>query len=179
MNFKTILLLLLMISAASFENSYSQDTSTLVGKELQLKGGSTVYNFSNPNKVNFEVIIWGGIRLPGKYIVPEGTTLIDVITLSGGPSNIENVESFKLIRGRDVSGKYTSTEVINLNYSDFFKREPTAQFVKANPILRPGDIIVFPTEPDRDFWFYTKEVLTVLTPLLTLASLIVTISNSK
>jgi hypothetical protein len=177
MNFKKILILLLMIWAVSFKNSYSQDTTTLIGRDLMLKAGSTVYNFSNPNKVNFEVIVWGGVKLPGKYIVPEGTTLIDVITLSGGPSQQDILESFKLIRGRDVNGKYTSSEVLNLNYSDFFNREPVTQFVKTNPLMRPGDILIFPIEEERDFWFYTKEVLAVLTPLLSLASLIISISK--
>lgn len=177
MNLKTSLILITIFLAASFNLSYAQDTTTLVGRDLLMKTGTTVYNFSNPNKVNFEVIVWGGVRLPGKYIIPEGTTLIDVITLSGGPSNIGVIESFRLIRGRDVNGKYTSNEVLNLNYSDFFSREQTGQFVKNNPLMRPGDIIVFPIEEEKDFWFYTKEVLTVLTPLLTLASLIVTISN--
>jgi hypothetical protein len=177
MNFKILLFSLLMFFLTSLQNSYSQDTSILIGKDLQIKTGATIYNFSNPNKVNFEVIVWGGVKLPGKYIVPEGTTLIDVLTLTGGPSNEGIIASFKLIRGRDVNGKYTSTEVLNLNYSDFFKREQTTQLVKTNPLLRPGDIIVFPIEEEKNFWFYTKEVLAVLTPLLSLASLIITISK--
>ena len=46
----------------------------------------------------FSVHIWGEVRQPGLFSVPEGTTVIDLISLAGGPTSSAKLNSVKLVR---------------------------------------------------------------------------------
>lgn len=168
-------LLLLFVSFFFINNAYSQDTSLVFGNKL-MKQKINYYDFSDPLKVNFEVIAWGGFKNPGKYLVPEGTTLIDLLTFAGLPPNSTLLEDVKLLKAKSISSKYESASVMKFNYKKFFEKETTNYSIE-NPILNPGDILLMPMEVDRVFWDYFKDALLILGPLASVISLIVTINN--
>ena len=43
------------------------------------------YNYGDKDRVNIEVNIWGYVKFPGKYLIPKGSTVMDLISYSGGP----------------------------------------------------------------------------------------------
>lgn len=154
-----------------------QDTTLRIGRTEIARTGTNYYNHSDPDKVNFEVILWGGIKNPGKYLIPQGTTLIDLITLSGGPNKAYVLRNIKLIQVRDSGNELVSSGVLNLNYEDFFNYEKRSSYKKMNPVLSPGDIIVLPIEDDKTFWDYFKEILSYLSPILSIISIVVLIAT--
>lgn len=186
---KKILLVLLLFAAVSFEVKAQSDTvvqqsDSLYFREQDLKRISTNYfNLSKPNKFNFEVIVIGGVKNPGVYLIPEGTSLVEVVALTGGAPDESIFDDFKLIRSKKKNPELKSDTVFVLNYNDFFDKDNTGKILNANPLLKSGDIIAFPIKPERDFWQIAQGIASVvIVPLITLASLIINIltyNNSK
>lgn len=177
---KSILLFIILLLGV---NLYSQqDTSgytsdSLLFRESDLKRVSMNYfNLSKPYKLNFEVVVIGGVKNPGVYLVPEGTTLVEVVALTGGAQDESILENFKLIRTKNKNPQLKSDTVYVLNYDDFFDKEKSGSISKINPTLRPGDIITFPIKPEKEFWDIAQRVAgVVVVPLLTALTLILNI----
>lgn len=178
MKFRLVCFLLFLSISFSFLNdAHSQDTSLVFGNKI-VKTKANYYDFSDPLKVNFEVIAWGGFKYPGKYLVPEGTTLIDLVTFAGFPPNSDLLTEVKLLRARDITSKYVSGSEMKFNYKKFFEKE-TTNYTTENPLVKPGDIVIIPMETDKTFWDYFKDGLFLIGPLASILSLIITINNSK
>ena len=171
----TVLICLIMLIVFCCGNIYSQDDKERIGLEEILKQGVNYYNYADKDKVNIEVIVWGGIRNPGKYLIPVGTTVIDLITLAGGPVSEETIEYVKLIRAKNDSLNSQTDKVINLDYRGFFEKEKKSSYKYLNPVVEAGDMIVIPIEEEITFWDYftivygyTMPLIAVIISLLTL-----------
>ena len=172
---KKLLIFLLLIIAAS-GITYSQSDSLLY-REMDLKRiGVNFFNFSKPDKFNFEVVVLGGVRSPGIYLLSDGTSLIELVALTGGSIDESIYDNFKLIRAKSKNPELKSDTVMVISYKDFFDKEKVGNISKKNPLLRPGDIITFPIKPDKDFWTIASQVATIFViPLVSVATLIITI----
>ncbi|MBS1495131.1 MAG: hypothetical protein JST55_16615 [Bacteroidetes bacterium] len=162
----------------TFSNaSFSQDTTLVIGNKV-LKQKINYYDFSDPTKINFEVTVWGSFKSPGKYIVPEGSTLIDLITFAGLPLYSELLEDVTLLKAKNISSKYESAKVLKYNFKKFFDKN-TSNFNIDNPLLGPGDIIVIPLEVEKSFWDYFKDGLIIIGPIASILSVIIALNNNK
>ena len=157
---------LLMFVVLFAGNVYTQDDKERIGLEEILKQGVNYYNYADKDKVNIEVIVWGGIKNPGKYLIPVGTTVIDLITLAGGPVSEETIEYVKLIKVKNDSLNSQTDKVINLNYTGFFEKEKKSYYKYVNPVVEAGDMIVIPIEEEMTFWDYFTIVYLYTMPLL-------------
>lgn len=176
---KTLLFFAIVICfAGTIKNAYPQSDS-LYWKEMDLKRiGLNFFNFSKPDKFNFEVVVIGGVKNPGMYLLAEGTSLIELVALTGGTNYESSFENFKLVRAKAKNPELKSDTVFVFNYTDFFDKEKVGNYSKQNPLLKPGDILLFPIRPDKDFWDIAQKVATILViPLISIATLIVTIMN--
>ncbi len=175
----TLLSFLVLLSICIFcqKSAFSQDTTLVFGNKV-MKQKINYYDFSDPLKVNMEVTAWGGFKNPGKYLVPEGTTVIDLLSFAGMPMNSSLLEDVKLIRAKDITSKYESASVMKFNYRKFFEKEATSYTI-VNPTVKPWNILIIPMEIDQTFWDYFKESLFIIEPIASLVSLIVTVNNSK
>lgn len=173
---KSITLLVLLLSGVKLFSQ--QDTSgytsdSLLFRESDLKRVSMNYfNLSKPYRLNFEVVVIGGVKNPGVYLVPEGTTLVEVVALTGGAPDESILENFKLIRTKNKNAQLKSDTVFTLDYKNFFDKDKSESVMKANPLLKPGDIIAFPIKPEKEFWDIAQRVAgVVVVPLLSLLTL--------
>lgn len=157
-------------------NLFGQDTSLVIGENKQSKFG--LYDYSDIKKVNFEIIVWGGVANPGKYIIPEGTTLIDIISYAGIRTNEKLFGEIKLLRPKKGLNNITSSDTKKYNLENLFSKEVN-NFTIENPELKPGDMLIFKFEPDKTFFDYVKDVLLFVTPIASLAALIITISRNN
>ena len=148
---------------------------TRVSQDELKKTGINYYNYSDPGKINIEIIVIGGVKNPGKYLVPEGTTAIDILSLAGAVLKEETSDNIKLIRNTEKSGKLNDNNIISLAYRDLFKDEQLKSINKLNPILLHGDILAIPITPEKTFWDNFRDVSSVVTPLVTLGTLIISI----
>ena len=78
------------------------------------------------------VHIWGEVHTPGKYIVRDGTNLIDLISEAGGPTRFGKMDIVHVAHKGDVGQhidvydikKYIEKEIILI------------------PVLMPGDVVL-------------------------------------
>jgi hypothetical protein len=47
--------------------------------------GMVNYVFTKPGDLPIHVSVWGSVRQPGRYEIPDGTTLAQLLSLAGGP----------------------------------------------------------------------------------------------
>lgn len=172
---KTKFLFIILIFSVQL---FAQEDSIKFGPIETMKTGANYFNYSDKDKANIEVLVLGGVKNPGVYLIPQGKTLMELLTLTGGAIDETNYESFKFIRTKNLNPNLKADSILILNYKDFFDRDITKNISVPNPILNNGDIIAFPLKPEKEFWDYAQRVAgVIIVPLLSLATLILNIIN--
>jgi hypothetical protein len=166
--------IIIIIIAGNSLTLFAQDDTRVTAEELK-KIGFNYYNYSDPGKINIEITVLGGVRNPGRYLIPEGTNVIELLSLSGGIINEETSDNIKLIRSATQSGRLSDNKIITLDYKAIFKDEELKSVNKPNPLLLHGDILVVPITSERTFWDDFKDASSIIVPLTTLATLIISI----
>jgi hypothetical protein len=149
---------------------------TLIFGDASKRLGTNYYNYADPFKENIEVYVWGGVKNAGVYLVPVGTDLFRLLTLTGGAPDESMYETFKLIRPKVKTGTMSADSAYVFNFKDFFDPDKkVGSYTKRNPILQAGDMIIFPAKPSPGFWDVTQRVVTIVVlPLISLATLAIT-----
>ena len=140
--FKIYLLFVLLCSM----NIFGQITD----KELGTLGNASregLYDFSDPGAVNIKVAVWGFVSRPGKYIVPDYTTVSDLLSYSGGPNQEANMDDLRIYRVL-ASGK---EEMVKFSYNDIMWGNGIEVRNRVLPKLNASDILIVPGAP-RLFW---------------------------
>lgn len=141
------------IGASPFDNTYRQ-------------GG--LYDYSDPGSVNMRVAVWGFVRYPGRYIVPVRTSVPDLLSLAGGPSDDANLEDIRLYRYMEDS----SQVMIKINYNDLLWEDDLRSWKKTLPAVRGGDILLVPGSPRLYFRDWFSITLSLVSTLISLTILI-------
>jgi hypothetical protein len=140
------------------------------------------FNYSEKDKVNIEVSVWGYVKFPGKYIIPQGSTLVDLISFAGGPIIDAKLEEIRLFRQKNDTLNISADEMIKIDYNDIFWSEnvfSNKTNKNRNITLKPGDVLVFPGEPRLFFKDNFSLILSAASVLISLTILIVSITNKN
>ena len=110
---RTIVLTSLLIIFL-FEFLHAQD-DIQVGSQGRIGAtAGAVYDYSDPSGVNFRLQLWGYVRYPGFYIVPAGTSLNELISLAGGPTEDATLNDIRVVKIREGS----ETTMLKYDYND-------------------------------------------------------------
>jgi protein involved in polysaccharide export with SLBB domain len=134
------------------------------------------HTISMTKGINIEVNLWGFIRSPGRYIIPYKSTLLDLLTYSGGPLENSNLENVRLIRPGNDSLK-TNDKIIKLNYEDLLWNEEVKHLKVTSPVLQTGDIVIVMQQKRTTLKEDLQFIIPIITGLLTIATFIITISK--
>ena len=128
-----LLLVIIILSQSGLSETSSVKYYTFLGsgRELQMK-----------------VSIWGEIGSPGMYSIPEGSDLLFLITIAGGPTKYADFSKVKVVRS------FPEPEVVKIDLKNFFK----TGIRDGIPELFPGDMVFVGETGYRKF----KSVLEVL-----------------
>jgi len=165
----TFLIIFLLFSSSSFP----QDDKYKVPEEVLPLSG--IHYFGAKDKFNIEVSVWGLIAKTGRFIVPKGTTLFDIISFAGGPDADNQIEEIRIVRLKNDSLNIFKDEILSFKYEDFLIEDKHLTNIKNNPELLPGDIAIFLGSKkitSREIWTFVLQITTVL---ISLASLTVVI----
>ncbi|NWF90113.1 MAG: SLBB domain-containing protein, partial [Ignavibacteriaceae bacterium] len=83
MKFLSILFIFLLIIFSPYINAQITDQELGASADYRYRAG--LYDFSDEGAVNIKVSVWGYVARPGKYIVPDYTTVSDLLSYAGGP----------------------------------------------------------------------------------------------
>jgi len=165
---KTAFFLLLSLSCLI----KAQTNDIKIGSDLsqfrQVNGA--LYDFSEADKINIRVSIWGFVRFPGRYIVPMTTSVMDLISYAGGPTDAANLEDLRLYRTKEDS----SYQIFRFNFNSLLYEKEIKNIIPPPP-LKASDVIVLPGEPRLYFKDYLGLTLSITSTVISLAILILNI----
>lgn len=159
------LLLVLFYSAQTL----AQDQNTIIGSPLnsRVQSQGALYDYSNPETINIKVNIWGNVKFPGQYLIPQSLNVIELITLAGGPTNDALLDEIRLYRMKADS----TYEIIPLDYNNVLWGKDDVNIKKVMGVL-PGDVLVFPGEPRWYLRDYLSLGFSTLSALISVTLLI-------
>ncbi len=126
-------------------NHFAQITDTELGKGSFSRSG--LYDFSDPGTINIKVAVWGYVSRPGKYVVPDYTTVSDLLSFAGGPSRDSELDDLRIYRTLENG----TEEMIKFNYNDIMWENNLNTKIRFTPKLQASDILVIPGSP-KLFW---------------------------
>ena len=172
---KKVILVALLLTIFN-EINFAQTKDYEVGSSLidRFRGSTGFFDFSDPGSVNMKVNVWGYVRYPGKYTVPVYTTVIDLISFAGGPTDDAELEEVRLIK-KDEQGKETMY-VFNLN--DMVRETELYKSYRSLPDLGGGDILIVPGEPRLFFRDWLSITTSVISTLVTITLLVLNITGN-
>jgi hypothetical protein len=110
-----------------------------------------LYDFSDPGAINIKVAIWGYVGRPGKYIVPDYTTVSDLLSYAGGPQKDAHLDDLRIYRILE-NGK---EDMIKFSFNDLMWANKIEARNRVVPKLKASDILIVPGSPRLFFtdWF--------------------------
>lgn len=121
-------------------------------------------SLTGTQQLKIRTYIWGQVRNPGLYIVPDDTDLLTLISSAGGPTENAKLSKIKIIRST-VEGE----KVITINLKEYLE---TGQ-AELIPILKPGDTVIV---SGSTYYAFTKAV-NWLSQIAVILSVYIAISN--
>ena len=104
-------------------------------------GSASYYNYSEAADVTVLVNVWGTVRNPGLYEIPQGTSLSHLLSLSGGPivspRNGRQDRTIQVRLFRDMEGGRT------VIYATEMENEILA--TGEDPVIQEGDVVTIET----------------------------------
>ena len=126
-------------------NHFAQITDMELGRGSFSRSG--LYDFSDPGTINIKVAVWGYVSRPGKYVVPDYTTVSDLLSFAGGPSRDSELDDLRIYRTLENG----TEEMIKFNYNDIMWENNLNTKIRFTPKLQASDILVIPGSP-KLFW---------------------------
>jgi len=172
---KRAIILTSILTVFFFEFIYAQDDIQIGSPNANRTTTGALYDYSDPNAVNIKVQLWGYIKFSGYFIVPAGTSLNELLSLAGGPTEDATLTDIRVVKMREGS----QTTMLKYDYNDLVWEQNINKQI--NYIrLDAGDIVVIPGEPRyfvrEDIAFYLG-VLTALASITALILSIISINN--
>jgi hypothetical protein len=176
---KSHFLVLVLIFLSSI--AQSQDDKVKVGyKPQQFSQTGGFFDYSDPDKVNIEVNVWGYVRYPGKYMIVRGKTMLDVLSYAGGPVTDAQTEKLRLFRPKNDSLNIPKDQILYFDYNDLlWGKEVKDISQRNNTVMLPGDVLIVPGYQRLFFRDDLLLVLAITSTLVSLGILAVSIVNTS
>jgi hypothetical protein len=127
------------------------------------------FNYSEPLNINIKVAVWGFVKYPGRYFVPISTTVTDLLSYAGGPTDDAHTDQLRLYRVR-ADGM---NELYTFDYDDLLWGDSLKFKHREIPKLQAGDILVVPGSQRLYFKDWASLTLSLISVLISLTILIV------
>lgn len=127
------------------------------------------YIVSEEQKLQIVVHIWGAVNRPGQYIVQDGTNVLELISLAGGPTEYSNLSNIKLTREYHFFSEkqrkdnnpnkkdLVKKKLIKIDLIRYLEKE-TSQSI---PMLQPGDVVKI----NKNLWSRWQTLIRVVSQI--------------
>ena len=145
---------------------FAQEKDYALGANMMARGyqQSGFFDMSDPEAVNIKVSVWGWVRYPGKFTIPNYASVSDLISYAGGPLEGADLEDIRILRVNADS----SQQLIKFTFNDIMYEGKLQTKFRRVPKLEAGDVLVLPGEPRlyfRDHFSIWMSIISVLTSL--------------
>lgn len=111
----------------------------------------------------------------GKYIVPDYTSVSDLLSYAGGPNQNAEMDDMRIYRIND-DGKEA---MIKFSYNDIMWENKIEVRNRIVPKLQASDILIVPGSPRLFFTDWFRIGLQVFSALLSIASIVIIINRYR
>jgi len=132
------------------------------------------YDYSDPEAINIKISVWGFVKYPGRYTVPDYTTVVDLMSFVGGPTDDSNLDEIRIYRVDDDNNE----QMIPIDFNDLMWEDELDSKYRIVPSLEPSDILVVPGEPRMYFMDWFSIGLSIFSALISLTILVLTIQDN-
>jgi SLBB domain len=149
---------------------FAQSNDVKLGAQytgLQQRQGG-LFDYSDPETINMRVSVWGFIKYPGRYQVPIYTTVSDLLSYAGGPTDDSDLEDLRLYRVMEDSTQH----LFSFNFNDLLWAEKLEGTNRRLPKLQGSDLLVVPGAPRLYFKDWFRVSLSIFTAMISLTLLI-------
>jgi DNA uptake protein ComE-like DNA-binding protein len=122
---KKIVLIIILAGVLTLLAQDSQSVTFNPGSVYQYPG-------SGNEQLMINTYIWGQVRSPGLYQIPDNTDLLTLISSAGGPTENAKLSKVKIIRPTA-----TGEKIIYVNLQEYMKTGDMTLI----PIMQPGDTV--------------------------------------
>lgn len=165
-----LIVTLLLISTSGFAQVKDYELgSSLMNGRTNTQGG--YFDYSEPLSINIKVSVWGFVKYPGRYFVPINTTVTDLLSLAGGPTDDAHLEDLRIYRVL----KDGTNELHTFSYNDLLWSDSLEFSQRQIPNLIASDVLVIPGSPRLYFKDWASLTLSVISVLISLSILILRI----
>lgn len=168
------LLFILFLLSISFFTIYPQQEDYQLGisQGYLRQNQGAYYDYSDPDGLNIKVSVWGYVKYPGRYVIPQRSDIKDLISYAGGISDDSYLDELRVYKVLPDS----SQQMLKFNYDDLWWNENLSQNLSLYR-MEAGDVLVVPGRP-RLYWEnYLTLGLSIVGVLLSLTTLIITANN--
>ncbi|MFA7056742.1 MAG: SLBB domain-containing protein [Candidatus Cloacimonadales bacterium] len=146
-------------------------SSMLAGQDAISSGinNASAYSFSGASgdkeQLKINAYIWGEVKSPGLYLVPDNTDILTLIALAGGPSDDARLQDIRIVRSYGEQ-----EETISVDLESYLNSGDKGY----NYTLKPGDtVIVRGTfyRKFKDFVKFMSEIGIILSVYITILKL--------
>ena len=127
------------------------------------------FNYSEPLTVNIKVSVWGFVKYPGRYFVPINTTVTDLLSYAGGPTDDAHADQLRLYRVLEDG----TNELYTFDYDDIMWGDSLVLKQREIPPLYASDILVVPGSEKLYFKDWIMITLSIVSTLISLTTLLV------
>jgi SLBB domain len=127
------------------------------------------FDYSDPQALNIKISVLGAVRYPGKYLVPNYTTVLDLLSYAGGPDGNAEMDELKLYRISE-NGK---EKLIDFSYDDVVNGDKLEEKNRIVPKLEPGDFLIVPSNSGTSFREYLNIGLSLVSVIISIVSIVV------
>jgi polysaccharide export outer membrane protein len=117
-------------------------------------------------QLEIEIHVWGEVNRPGVYRVPDGSTVLDVISRAGGPTQYAALGRIKVSH---TLGQNPRTEKSDLD--KYLSKEKADTLM----VMMPGDAVMVP----RNARFFWKDAVRFVADLAVIANVYYLISRNR
>ena len=129
------------------------------------------YDYGEQGKFNIRVSIWGYVRFPGRYVVPNGSTVTDLLSYAGGPTP----EAFTDEIRHYIMKEDSTFSVQIINYKDLLNNDGHDNYridIEKSTQLTPGDFIAVPGTERMYFKDWIGVTMSFISIIISVAILI-------
>ena len=123
----------------------------------QEQGKEEKYYLGTEKELMIRVHIWGEVRNAGEYLVPDGSTVLDLISKAGGPTEYASLKKVMITHVKPKSPRY-----IHIDLKAYLEKEQYG----APDVLLPGDVVRVPSNR----WFKWNRLSRIAANIATIAS---------
>jgi len=117
------------------------------------------YYLGTEQELMIRVHIWGEVHTPGEYLVPDGTTVLDLISKAGGPTEYASLHKVRITHAVARSPRH-----LILDLKAYLEKDDYGP----PPVLLPGDVVQVPWNR----WYRWTRLSRIASHLTTMVSIV-------